>query len=244
MPSRGPVSPARLVDYIGIVAGFVAPALLTAYVVGGAAWTNVDPAQRNPGGVRYSHIRDTMSALGDRDNAIGVLFAVVNLVIAALLVIFTMTAHRRLPVGKAVIAGLIIAVAATFAIGLARCQDGCPVPPATGQADAFMTVLHIGLAVVTIVVIVAIPFAAFLRLPSVPRGGPLRALAMRSGVIAIFAASATLALVLAILVASSGRANVIGLTERLVWAAGYAWIVCASLAMWGCAGAIPCSRST
>ena len=219
---------AEAVDFAGMVAGVLAPIVLAAYVIAGAAYINAQPSSRGIGGRAYSHLSDTMSQLGDRGDRVGVWFTVVNVVIAVLLGLFTLSVHRRVPVGAVAMTLLVLATLATALIGVARCPNSCVAPPANGEPDPLSGIIHFGLALITAFAIVALPLAAWQQLPT---DGLYRRLKPLSGRLFAGSAAAGSIVVLAMVLAQLDRRHLVGVAERLLWGAGYAWIVAVAITM-------------
>lgn len=200
----------------------------------------------------YSHVSHTMSRLGDRGDAVGWWFSIVNYFGAICLVAFAIAAYRRLPVGDIVIVSLGVAAVATVMIGKFRCQEGCPIGLEDGRRITSDTTLHYTGALTVLVLMILIPRAAWWTLP---REGPSSTLARLSRIASNLALLGLVILGLSMLITGWLEDNVpsivedivpsvakfdvpawaddgvVGIGERLNWAFGYFWIVATGVVM-------------
>jgi len=178
----------------------------------------------------FSHLHDMMSDLGDRHDAVGIWFLVVNVAVGGLLVLFAYAVFRRMPVGRWVVLLLIVTAILSATLGLSRCQLSCDLTEVR-ISDRFA---HTIAALALLILIVVIPALAWLDLRGarrpVPGGDPryLRKLARVCHWLPQLATISAVATLIAVFVGSYA-----GLFQRLTWAIGYAFVVAVALAMWG-----------
>jgi Dyp-type peroxidase family len=184
------------------VAGVAAVLVLTAFVI--VAGT------RNG----YSHVDDTISQLGARGTSGRWWFLAVNLVGAALIIVFAHGAHRRLPVGLATGAFLGAVALGAVLIGAVPCSGECR--PDAGDA-------HSVVASYTAVMIASFLVAAAWAVCRSKRSW--------FTTVTLACMVANVALLVALLAAVLTDAGAVGLLERLFWASAYAWVLAASWAI-------------
>lgn len=209
---------ASLIEIVGMFAGLAAPVLIVGWILVAAARFPESNEQS------YSHVTDTISALGDATlPAHGAWYTAVNLMLAVLLLLFTYSVYRRAPVGRMTTVFLFLAVVATFVIALSPCTGPCSL--ANGVND----VVHLGSAFATALLILLIPWAA-----SQKTADTARYRIVKQGSRFLFQAGVLAALFLLSFIAieTLTATNLpIGLAERALWASGYAWISLVSVVM-------------
>lgn len=211
--------PARVIDYVGMFFGVLAPLTLAGFVI-----LRGESARGMPDG--YSHVSDPITDLGasgrfPRD------FIGVNLAVAVFLFLFAFVVYRRLPVGRFVALGFVAGAVNSVFVGLT----------AVGLSAAH------GFAVMAALLLtVLLPYGAAQNLPRTERYAWLRrasGLATKVGVVLIVLFLLAVAYrseeggVLGWLDGSLPSAvpdlpykgGVFGLLERLVFLSGYGWMV-------------------
>lgn len=191
--------PARPWDVAAAVAGVLLVAILFAFVV--AAGTRP----------HYSHLHDTISALGAYGAPGRWWFSAVNWAGAALIVVFAHGVQRRLAVGLATTGFLSGVAVGAVLVGAFPCRGQCRLgtSDAHGLAADFTAVMIFGF----------LAAAAWAR-----RRRPRRPF---SALTLLLAAAAFVLLVL-LVVAGARHWGDAGLLERLFWASAYVWVLIAS----------------
>jgi deferrochelatase/peroxidase EfeB len=197
--------PLGLTDKGGVVAGFGLVAIHLLFI-GIAGW-------RTAG---YSQIDDTISRLGARGAPGEWWFTAVNVIGALLLVAFAIAVQRRLTVGLLTFALLIATAIVAIFVGGFHCSGTCRV----GTTDAHgVTASLLGFLIVSFMV------AAAYALRHRPRGW------FRDLTIALAVADVGFLVTLVAIIEWTDRTHYAGLFERLLWLAGYAWVVAACVSV-------------
>lgn len=210
----------------GAVAGCVAPLTIgTLVVVGGRRRRSYDPW------------RNTMTDLGDGTDGVATAFVVVNVVVAVLLGVLAVAVHHTLNRWALTIA-LIVAAVGSLVFGLTACNSRCRYPFFAGrqeESDEIATApqwigrVHLAVAVVVVLDIVVAPLLSWFVL----QGRDDHFAVLRSAGLALGITAGLLAIALMQQLTvrrradRAGRAStgIPGLFERLLWIAGYAWVV-------------------
>jgi Dyp-type peroxidase family len=206
-----------VLSWCGAIAGWAAALTIGTFVVVGAHHRR-----------SYDAWRDTMTDLGDGLDGVATAFVVVNVVVAGLLGVLAGAVQHALHPLLITIA-LIIAAVGSLVFGLTACEQGCRYPCRRGVAPLWLPRLHVIVAFVVIADIVAAPFVTWFALQH--RNDNLLVFRIISLVLGCAA------VVLTILFWRQHRAKrqtddparasraVEGLFERLVWVAGYGWVI-------------------
>jgi Dyp-type peroxidase family len=194
--------PARPWDVAAAVSGVALVVLLVVFVA---------VAGTRP---HYSHIRDTISALGAEDAPGRWWFAAVNFAGAALIAVFAYGVQRRLAVGLATVGFLWATGLGALLVGSFPCTEPCRVGTTDAHGDSAI------FAAVMILLFMLSAAWALRRRPTTP-------LAVTTFVLA------PANFVLLVLLALAGHRNWAdaGLLERLFWATAYLWVLAASAAI-------------
>jgi Dyp-type peroxidase family len=204
-------------SWCGAIAGWAAPLTIGAFVVVGARHRR-----------SYDAWRDTMTELGDGLDAVATAFVVVNVVVAGLLGVLAWSVQHTLH-SLLITIPVIVAAVGSFVFALTACEKRCRYPRCEGEAPRLLHRLHLLAAGVVVADIVAVPIFTWFALRH--RGDDFTVFRVEGLVLASVAA--VLAAVMLQQAKVKKRADdaeqattaMPGLFERLVWVAGYGWVV-------------------
>jgi Dyp-type peroxidase family len=204
--------------WIGAVCGIAAALTIGVFVVWGG--------RSRPG---YDPWRDDMTQLGDGTDDVARWFIAANTMVGFELGVFGLLAARTLGLPGWVEVVLIAAGVNSLVIGLTGCRRQCSFGCCRGSAPRLVRWSHGLAAGANAIGIVAVPLIVSLLVREEPGR---RALELAGYVIF----GVALILLLAYVVARTrrarlGRSSRAGLLERLLWTAGYGWVITAAVTL-------------